>query len=370
MSETNDPLQEIGYITIPANLVEKYKEFDFDPQIMLPVNFGAKSDAWCVEHITWESIITGMLRVLIYNPENAHLDYYRMLIRSLRPNIKQEFTKAGIIKAKNKEFALAIEIFRALLGFDPDCAISALNLALVYEDAAEYYKGSNSELAEEYWEKAFYAYQDTIKKAKAPPEVHLNYGYFFLRQENYEKAQKHFRIYLDLEKDQVKTNPIKKILSELDNFGETDSLFKQAFDNIAMGKEKQGICKAKKLLKNNPHFSNAWFLLGWGLRRLSQFNEAKKAYLSALEFGKEHPDLLNELAIVYMELGEFDESYKCLSRALKKEPQNIKIIANLGVLAIKKGDLKEASKYFKIVLAIAPHDKIAKSYLDVISRKK
>lgn len=364
MNNSHDPLTHIGFIAVPEKLIQSCNELHIDPHIMLPVEFGEEiKESWDVNEITWEAIVSGMLRVLIFDPEHKDADYYRKLIMALKPNILYEFTEAGIIKAKNKEFPIAIEIFQALSALFTQSASSALNLALVYEDAAEYQKKDNPDVFKEYTDLAFKAYKNALKRDPDLAEIYQNFGYFLLKQESFKKAKEQFKQYLQLEKDQEKCAPIQKLVKELDGFFNIDKLFKEAFDNISMGNEEQGIEKITRLLEKKPDFWNGWFLLGWGLRRLKRFKEARDAFNNALKYTKPNPDLLNELAIASMELGEFEQSEKQLKAALKLEPHNTKVISNLGVVAMKKGDNQLAKGYFKSVLEFSPHDAIAKNFL-------
>jgi tetratricopeptide (TPR) repeat protein len=363
MENADNPLADIGFISVPEELAASAEGFCIDPQVMLPVEFGNNKEKWNSQHITWEAIISGMLRVLIYDRDHKNADYYRKLILALRPNIKHEFTEAGIIKAKNKNFKIAIEIFQALAALFPQCATSALNLALVYEDAAEHNKNDSSPIYQEYTDLAFAAYKDSLKRDPDLAEIYYNFGYFLLKQESFKKAKEQFKHYMQLEKNEEKCEPIREIVRELDDFFNIDNLFKQAFDNISMGKEEEGIKKITRLLKTRPDFWNGWFLLGWGLRRLKRFTEAKDAFNKALQYTKPNPDLLNELAITNMELGELELSERQLKHALKLEPHNTKVISNLGVVAMKKGDNKLAKGYFKAVLEFAPHDTLAKEFI-------
>ena len=105
-------------------------------------------------------------------------------------------------------------------------------------------------------------------------------------------------------------------------------------------------------------------MLGWALRRLGRWEDGKSAFLHAIELGGDNPDTYNELAICCMELSEFKECKKFLSEALKDEPENTKIISNLGFLELKQGNISEAQKYFTIVLDIDPSDVIAKKTLE------
>ncbi len=363
--DTNlNPLSNIGYISIGKDINESIGDFRIDPNIMLPIEFPPGKDTLTPDDITWEAIISAMLRILAYNPEHENADYFREFILAVKPDIKDELTEAGILKARNKDFDIAIEIFMALEGLFPDCAITKLNLALVYEDRAYHYtRVEKKELAERYFDLAFSTYKRALTVDPSNPKIHYNFAYFFLKQKNYEKAKEHFELYLKWGEDKNKLAEAKKIVEEIQKNFLMDKLFKEAFDYIKMGKEKEGIEKIKLFLKEHNNVWNAWFLLGWGYRRLGMYEEGKEAFLKALKYHKPLPDTLNELAICLMELGKYDESFEKLKEALKLEPENTKVISNMGMVALKKGDKEEAKGYFRTVLEIDPEDPVAKHFL-------
>jgi len=79
--------------------------------------------------------------------------------------------------------------------------------------------------------------------------------------------------------------------------------------------------------------------------------------------GSEGVDVYNELSICEMELGKLDAAKLDLERALRIEPENVKIIVNLGALAYRQGKTKEAEGFFKAALEFDPEDNIAKEWL-------
>jgi Flp pilus assembly protein TadD len=64
-----------------------------------------------------------------------------------------------------------------------------------------------------------------------------------------------------------------------------------------------------------------------------------------------------------MELGDLSGAGKELETALREDPENVKIISNLGVLAGKAGDREKAAAFFRTVLELAPDDPVARAYL-------
>lgn len=356
----NNPLADIIFVKIPPSLRSRLPAF-VDPQIPLP--FESKNTS----ELTLEAMLAGILRLLIYQPQHENAAYYSQLVKELRPNIKEEFTQAGMIKAGQKDFPIAIELFLALKVLYPSCPLTRLNVALVYHDAAINTSPKQKKQFEAYCEAAFKAYKEALEAPEVLPETHLNYGYFLLFLENYEKALAHFEYYLKHGSDETNKSKVEKMVNNLTEALSQNNLFQEAFDYISLGQEERGIAKVRELIKKNPSFWNAWFLLGWGLRRLARYAEAKEAFLKALTLTEPKPDLLNELAIAHLELGELEESYQRLSQALKLEPDNTKIISNLGIVCLKRGQVEEAKIFFKTVLEYEPNDPLAQQFLKDLS---
>ena len=68
-----------------------------------------------------------------------------------------------------------------------------------------------------------------------------------------------------------------------------------------------------------------------------------------------------------MELGELEESHNRLTNALKVDPENTKIISNLGILELKRDNPSLARSFFLAVLQVDENDPLAKKYLELLS---
>ena len=75
-------------------------------------------------------------------------------------------------------------------------------------------------------------------------------------------------------------------------------------------------------------------------------------------------DTYNELAICNLELRDYAESERNLRAALQLDPENTKIMSNMGILAMKRGLLEEARRYFETIRELDPNDPLAPKYLD------
>ena len=357
-------LRRLVFIEIPPALARDIGGFRPDPSVPIPVETGRESHRFDPSELTWESMVAGMLRVLAWKPKHEHAAYYRAFVKAVRPGILAELSEAGVVKARNKDWEIAEEIFRALAGLYPEAPEPLVDLAVMFEDRAEAYLAADKEaLAEEMDSRAFESYKALLAMEPPFPPAYFNAGFFFLRRRNYERAKSLFETYAKIGDDEEHVERAREIVLKLGQQGYLDELFKEAYDLIRLGREEEGLEKAKAFVEKNPHIWNAWFLVGWAARRLGRWEEGLVAFEKALELGAEGSDALNELALCLIELGRLDEARKRLERALRIEPENLKIITNLGVLAMKRGKNTEAAGFFRTALEIEPEDATAARWL-------
>jgi tetratricopeptide (TPR) repeat protein len=376
--KSSSPLDTIYFITLPENFKLAKKAMHIDPAIPLPVQKKDKDSpgSFNMEELTQEQILAGILTILAYDKENQNIDYYRSILRQARPDIKKELTEAAILKAKNEDFDIAEEIFSALRGLEPDDMVTTLNTALFLDQRAESYRRSGLHEDADACDAEALGYYKQAQEADPPiPDAFFNAGFFYLKQRDFHSAKDCFETYIaltcDISDEELGKSGIYKkeraqeMLENIRNQNMDDVQFKAAYDLISHGEEEKGLEQIRIFLQKNPHVWNAWFMLGWGLRRLGRYTDAQQSFLKAIEYGGDkNSDTYNELSICYLELKNYKEARKCLENALSLEPESTKIMSNLGYLELKLGRIAEAQKYFETVLEYDPDDKIAKQELE------
>lgn len=374
MNPTN-PLESVYFISLPENFDLNSATFQIDKTIPLPVQKKDTEETLKLEDITQEQILAGILTILAYDKHNKNLDYYRSIIKQVRPDIKKEMTEAAIMKAKNEDWDIAEELFMVLKGLDPEDPITTLNTALFFDQRAESYRQAElNEDADAYDNDALLHYKEAMNAEPAIPDAFFNAGFFYLKQHSFREAKDCFETYLALTCDSndeelgengiYKKERAQEILNHINNDNMDDEAFKRAYKLISSGQEEKGLEEIRTFIQKNPNVWNAWFLLGWGLRRIGRWADAEQAFNQSLSCGGENNcDTYNELAICLMEQGKTKEAKKSLQKALSINPENVKIISNLGYLSLKEGNIDDARKYFTIVLEYSPNDKIALSEL-------
>ncbi len=373
----SNPLDSVLFISLPENFTFGNEEQIIDTTVPLPVQrekYDDTEESFSIEDLTWEQILAGILTVLAYDQKNQNKEYYRSILLAAKPNIKQELTDAAILKAKNEDFDIAEEIFLALNGIDPEDMANILNMALFFDQRADSYRRSSLfEDADAYDETAFIYYKQVMEAEELIPDAFFNAGFFFLKQKNFSRARECFETYITLTEtlteDQrgkngdYKIERAKEIASDIEKRNLDDELFKTAYDFITMGEEEKGLDSIRAFIEKNPTVWNAWFMLGWALRRLERWEDAKAALEQAIKCEGANTDTYNELAICLTELGDYNEAKAYLTKAMQLESENTKIMSNLGYIALKEGNIDEARLFFLAVLEFDPNDKIAQEML-------
>ena len=381
---TVNSLESVFYISMPENFKLSDESFQIDTSIQLPVQ-KKDSDAPGVfnpSEITAEQILAGILTVLAYDRKNEHLDYYRSLLLKAKPEIKKELCEAAILKTKNEDFDLAEEIFLALIGLDPEDEAIILNMALFLDQRADSYRRAGLfEDADAYDADAYAYYKQVMDSDNPIPDAYFNVGFYFMKQYKYREGKDSFEMYLALTCDYsdedmgenavYKKERAQEILNEIKNQNMDDVRFQNAFDLISKGEDEKALEEIRLFLQNNPEVWNAWFMLGWALRKMDRFEDAKQAFLEAIKFGGDkNSDTLNELALCLIQLEEFSLAKKYLLDAFALEPESTKIISNLGYLALAEGNKQEARNYFATVLEYDSNDKIAAAELMKLEKEE
>ena len=365
----------IIFIRVPEHLGTEINGFFLNPEIPLPVEKSENMENGSLKDLSWEMIISAMLKILAYNRDFEHTDYYRQFVNAVKPDLVYQLTDAGIVKAKQNDFKTAEEIFLAVEGLDSDNIINLINLALIYEQQGNKIKENQSSEADVFFDKSFICYKKALLIDPGNADLHYSAAFFFMGQNNHEKAKHHFSTYSVLaepetEEEREKVSKARRIADSIDTNTTLDTLFKESYDLIKLGNEKEGIKKIKQFLETYPDVWNAWFILGWGLRKSGKYSEALSAFSKVTDLGERSVDTLNELAICNLELDNLKEAESLLKEALMMEHENTKIISNLGIVAMKKGNLDEAEGFFHTVLEYDSNDPAARQYIDQIKKQK
>jgi tetratricopeptide (TPR) repeat protein len=368
------------YITVPPELAEKAAllsagpfsdscsdAFSIDPSTPLPVELPPGETAFSPETLSVEMILSGILRELADNSGGEHAAYYRALAAALRPDLRAELTGAALAKSDNGDHEGALEIAALLEGLCPRHPAVLLARARICgaventrEDRTAKDTGSCAEAA---WEAAL---------ASPLPGTLFFAGLYYYDRGEYRRSAELLSLYHEgtgedeaeeSSSDSEQREKAWELLEEIRRDGLDDEAFLEACSLVRDEKEEQGILKARDFLERRPTSAKGWFVLGWGLRRLARWEDGAACFEKAAALGLNNADTKNELALCLIETGRYDHAQRELESALRQDPSSVKIISNLGVLALRQGRGAEAKAFFRTALEKDPNDPVALAFM-------
>ncbi|HVN18617.1 MAG TPA: tetratricopeptide repeat protein [Dongiaceae bacterium] len=107
-------------------------------------------------------------------------------------------------------------------------------------------------------------------------------------------------------------------------------------------------------LQKHPNDADLLAKIAHAYMAAQQFQSAQQYYEKSVAV-KPNPETLNELAFVYVKLGDLDRGIATLNKALKIDPKNPQALFNLGVFEWKgKADPKAAIAAWQALLKADP----------------
>ncbi|MEL3907407.1 MAG: tetratricopeptide repeat protein [Treponemataceae bacterium] len=380
----------VFFIELPAHheiALEFTKAFEkFDASIPLPFVPLKQNEKGIDEKndISIDAVLAGFIQTFVSDRENTHFDYYRELFLAFKPNVKNEFLFDSQIAIDEYDFDYALTLLLALEGLFPEDSLVFFALAYFYEKRAVFYAQCDLQTEKQACENNAENYYTKLLSFDPPiPDAFFAAGFFYFSQRNYIKARTFFNSYINIEEKNDKNTREKKkqALSIIETINEQnlDALaYADAIKFINENENEKALSRIRDFLAENPKSWNGWFVLGWALRKLERYEDAKKAFLKALENGTEtkntyikeaYCDICNELSICYQNLNEPDEVKRWLFSALEFDTENIKTLSNLGMVFYMEGDLESAKGFFNTVLTINEEDVLANSMLEKIEKE-
>ncbi len=109
-------------------------------------------------------------------------------------------------------------------------------------------------------------------------------------------------------------------------------------------------------LQKNPKDAELLAKIAHAYMAAQQFQSAQQYYEESIA-AKPQPETLNELAFVYVKLGDLDRAIATLNKAIAIDPKNVHALFNLGFFEWKgKADPKAAIAAWETLLKVAPEN--------------
>jgi Flp pilus assembly protein TadD len=125
-------------------------------------------------------------------------------------------------------------------------------------------------------------------------------------------------------------------------------------EKIATGDKMSGRGLWEHALTVTPKDDRDWFFRGRIFLEQKQGHQAEDCFKKAIALSPHNPDYCYYLAFTYNCMHKVDLAERGYIETLKADPRNILALSYLGIINMKRGNLKEAESLFRKALAIEP----------------
>ncbi|MGI5849001.1 MAG: tetratricopeptide repeat protein [Christensenellales bacterium] len=293
-------------------------------------------------------------------------------------------------------FLEALQLYRQVLGMEPDNVEYLLSIAQVYSEMGLYAE-SNDVLLK------------IARYGNTPTECLFALGCNYMGMKNYVLADEAFEQYLSIDpngefaeeidelfdildeedmteegllhdisrrmvleeayegKQYLDKGDYRTAIKHLENVINRDKTMFPAMNNLSLsyffdGQKTKAIELSKKVLSTQPLNLHACCNLAFFYSDMHEYGLASE-YLAKLEkLSDIDPDDMHKLALTYCELGYHDKAYKWFSKIVSFQPYDIRLLHFCGLAAYNFELYSEAVECFVKVLKIDPTNSLASYY--------
>ena len=132
-----------------------------------------------------------------------------------------------------------------------------------------------------------------------------------------------------------------------------EALLAEAYKALVSGQVTAAVNLYKKIVADYPQDPDALFGLATAYHRNLQFEQAKRGYMKLLQLEPGHVEALNNFLVLLAEESP-EEALIALKKLDRIHPGFGPVIAQIGVIYLKKGEYVQAIDAFKRALAVSP----------------
>lgn len=327
--------------------------------------------------------------------ENTILLFEKAL--DCEPNNPEVYDNFGYYLASIGKIDLALSIFKHCLTLFPDREYPLINAAQIsaqlgldkqadqyYLKAKTLYSNSPKLLASLAVYRTILKDETSAKKLinealEISPEntrINLIAASIYENFQDYDEAKRLAKTAIDLE-------PISYLSEEARYFysrvaagisEEQQQNNRELFLDAVLLMKKNETAKALEIIEKvvyvEPHYWRALFIKGVAHRLMGDYEKALEAFNQVDELFEDQISLHNEMGKCYMALDQFHQAFLHILYAFRKNPHDPEIMGNMALVYMRMGRLQEAEVLLKQIKIMDPNNKNIDIYLKELERIK
>ena len=304
------------------------------------------------------SIADAMIYIIGIDPEFKYNEEYKKFLTALEKKVNFKVRSyAGYMSRKFfelGEFTDSLIYIKALITLYPNDIEALYNYAIVCQEVAKFYqKDGNSKEMNDFLMEAGEKLEKIISIDENFALAYYHLGYHYYNQSQYIKAKVVWEEAMRLELDE-------DIIAEIqENIGKMDYKvqYEEGYSLVFQGKFEDGL---EKLLPLEEEYSDWWnllFIIGIAYKNMGEMDKAILYFEKVLIIRPNQVDTLVELALCEASSFNMDRAIELLEQAskIKEDPE---ILCNLGMAYLNVGDIDDAIYYIERAYELNPEDEI------------
>ena len=315
----------------------------------------------------------------------------------LEPENPDVFDTYGYYLAAIDDIPTALEVFRKGLKYSIGRETSMLNTAQVYtvlkqfDNARAIYdklqilypNSARSQASRSIFyalngEKtnALTAITEALNNSPESPVINLTAARVFDFLNDRENAERYARTTIDLNPDKMLTDEATYLFSRIsagiteEKQKENRDLFLDGVREMRKNNYSEALETFDQVVEVEPNFWRAWFLKGVSLRITGDLEQALDSLNQVDELFPDQTSLHLEVGKCYMGMEQFQEAFPHIRYAFKHRPEEPEIMGNMALVYMYLGRLKEAEVLLTQVEKMDPHNKNIEVYIEELERLK
>ncbi len=304
------------------------------------------------------SIADAMIYIIGIDPEFKYNDEYKKFLYALQNKVNFEVRAyAGYMSRKYfelGEYTDALIYIKALITLYPDDIEGLYNYAIVCQEVATSYQKDVDPVAmNAFLLEAGEKLEKIINLDENFALAYYHLGYHYYNQSQYIKSKVIWEEALKMDLDEDTIAEIQENLGKMDYKVQ----YEEGYSLVFQGKFEQGLEKLLPLEEQYGDWWNLLFIIGVAYKNMSEIDKAIVYFDKILMIKPKQVDTLVELALCEASSFNMQKAVELLEEAakIKEDPE---ILCNLGMAYLNVGDIDDAIYYIERAYEMNPEDEI------------
>ena len=304
------------------------------------------------------SIADAMIYIIGIDPEFTYNDEYKKFLTALEKKVNFDVRAySGYMSRKYfelGEYTDSLIYIKALVTLYPEDIEGLYNYAIVCQEVAtSYQKDGDAKGMNDFLLEAGEKLEKIINMDESFALAYYHLGYHYYNQSQYIKAKV-------IWEEAMKLGLDEDIIAEIqENIGKMDYKvqYEEGYTLVFQGKFEEGLDKLLPLEEQYGEWWNLLFIIGIAYKNLGEMDKAMLYFEKILIIKPKQVDTLVELALCEASSFNMERAIELLEQAakIKEDPE---ILCNLGMAYLNIGDIDDAIYYIERAYELNPEDEI------------